>query len=596
MNPGEDEEQPPFVEVEYLGEGTFTVDLEKLAEGGQASVYRGKEISDTRRDVAVKIVECDLSDLNRGSPSIITKFQSEVRIWNQFSTSSYVVRLFYTFRYRVRSTDKIFLCFVMEFAELGDLKKNLAEKATFAGRRKDLYAFLRQIASAIKEGHDKDITHGDIKPRNVLLFKGDGRIIPKVMDFGLGVSTSDDVTKFGGTPEYLAPERFGSDTVEGNYIPPRNIEEAKQSDVYSLGVMFFEIISGERPHRVHRLIDREKWNAYRKLHSEGNVDFDRLSPLAGEDLADLVKAMMSVRNARPPLHEIVRRLERLVQDSRTIIAREQECPIAIRAYRWNPGVHRILGARLYYYFIKGRSPDGDPKWFKNHLEDVGIRSFSFYNILGGYDYVLRLWVKSNYAEEVDKLVATFKSQQKTDFLKFAVSSPSPFGFNDDPEPLPFVDEVGLLSAIETSADRSDRENEFTRLKAQQLVGSRLSDYSPESIRFFLTVFVAGSINDAMLRMYATEILKRLVKHTAAEQTSVYIGSGAFHLLIKFRLRRFQDFRRIFEVFKETCDYVRVGDSVLNSQTFVELDESGIFESDDGSIINDLVRRLETEDE
>jgi len=257
MNSDETEEQPPFIDVEVIGESAFVLGR-KLAEGGQASVYLAQEISDTRREVAVKIIECGKDDLHKGNPSILARFQSEVRTWNQFSTSSYVVKLFYTYRYRARSDGKMFFCFVMEYAQLGDLSKNLSKCALFCNRRKDLFAFLRYIALAIKEGHDKDITHGDIKPHNVLLFKSDGRIIPKVMDFGLGISTSDDVTKFGGTPEYLAPERFGSGGVEGDYLPPKNIEEAKCSDIYSLGVLFFEIIACERPHQAPRdLMDRE---------------------------------------------------------------------------------------------------------------------------------------------------------------------------------------------------------------------------------------------------------------------------------------------------------------------------------------------------
>lgn len=589
--------EPPFIDVEKVGEGLFELTFPKLGEGGQASVYRAKEISDTRREVAVKVVECKMSDLNKGSPSILAKFQSEARTWHQFSTSSYVVKLFYTYRYRIQRADTVFLCFVMELAELGDLSKNLKQKCSFIARKKDLFGFLKQIASAIKEGHDKDITHGDIKPHNVLLFKSDGRIIPKVMDFGLGISTSEDVTKYGGTPEYLAPERFGHGGLEGDYKKPENIDEAKLSDIYSLGVLFFEIILGERPYQASRdLSDRERWREYARLHAGGKADFDRLIPSGGEDLADLVKKMMAVSansNHRPSLREIILKLERMVQDSRTLTAREQECPVAIRTYRWNPAVHKILESRLYYYFIKGRSPDGDPIWFKNSLMDAKIRFFSFYNILGGFDYVLRLWVKSAYAEEVDKIVAGFKSQQRTEYLKFAVTVPGPFGYNEA-VPLPFKDEDSLLAEIESCSSAKDKNQEFESLKARKLVASRLADYPPESIRFFLTVSVSGtSVNEAVLRMYAGEIRKHLEQpQTKAEQTSVYIGSGGFQLLVKFRLQRFQDFREIFEVFKKTCEYIRVGDSVLNSQTFVELDERGVFESDDGSIVSDLVKRLD----
>jgi serine/threonine protein kinase len=589
----EEDDQPPFIEVDVIGKGAFELGG-KLGEGGQASVYLARELSDTRRPVAVKVVECRMADLHKGSPSVIKRFQSEVRTWNQFASSSYVVKLFYTFRYRAR--DVAFFCFVMEYAELGDLSKNLQNRSLFSPRRKDLLVFLRHLALAIKEGHNKDITHGDIKPHNVLLFKGDGKIIPKVMDFGLGISTSEDVTKFGGTPEYLAPERFGPGDGEGEFVIPENVEDAKLSDVYSLGVLFFEIVSGQRPYQAPREGgDKARWAKYRDLHASGRADFDLLAPNGGADLVDLVRRMMAVDPTnRPSLVEVIRRFDRMVQDASTMTAREQECPVGLRTYRWNPEVHRTLESRLYYYFVKGRTPEGDPKWFKNHLEDAGIRFFSFYNILGGYDYVLRLWARSNKAEEVDRIVSMFKSHQRTDFLKFAVSSPSPFGFDGEIEPLPYQDETSLLAAIESCSD-SDKEKEFANLKAKRFVGSRLSEYPSDSIRFFLTISVAGSINGALLRMYSSEILKQLIKRTSAKQTSVYIGTGAFQLLLKFRLMRFQDFRHIFGVFRETCEYVRVGDSVLNSQTFVELDERGLFESDDGSIVNDLVRRIEPDE-
>src|ERR1039457_7179324 len=124
MNLDETDEQPPFIDVDVIGEGAFVLGR-KLAEGGQASVYLAQEISDTGREVAVKIVECRMDDLHKGKPSILAKFQSEVRTWNQFATSSYVVKLFYTYRYRARSGDRAFFCFVMEYAQLGDLSRNL---------------------------------------------------------------------------------------------------------------------------------------------------------------------------------------------------------------------------------------------------------------------------------------------------------------------------------------------------------------------------------------------------------------------------------------------------------------------------------------
>ena len=584
-----------FVEVDFAGEGFVEPLITKIGEGGNASVFRSVEVLDTKRTVAVKLVDCSPEDLHKGTPSLLERFKDEIKTWNEFATSRHVVRLFYPFRHKTRPpNERCFLGIVMEHADLGDLSKNLNNRDLFARRRRDLYSFLRRIALAIKEGHDKDITHGDIKPHNVLLFKSDGSISPKVMDFGMGLSASLDITKYGGTPEYLAPERFGSGW---EYVRPQTIQEGKQPDVYSLGVLFFEIITGARPYQADRgLSDQERWRKYRNLHEAGTADFAQIEKAAGIDLESLVRRMMSIkptdvdaRPLRPILNEIVFRLERMVQDSRTIEAREQECPIAIRKYRWNPEVHRQLGSRLHYYLIKGRSPDGDPKWFRNHLEEKGLRAFSFYRILGGFDYILRIWVKANDAEQVDGIIEMFKTQHGTDYLQFSVEHAEPcYGVRD----LTYVDEAAILGAIEESANEKDRKAELKSFVDRGLVGGLLDDCLPESILFFLTIHVSGSPNEALLEMYAFHIKRRLATETAAKDISIYRGGGSFHLLAKFRLKKFQEFRALYEAFPNACNYVRQGDSSITSQTYVELDERGVIESDDGSIVGDLVHRLD----
>ena len=581
-----------FIEVERVGAELFEPLIAKIGEGGNASVWRTVELGDTKRIVAVKLVQCRPVELEQGDPSLLERFKDEVKTWNEFATSRHVVRLFYTFRHRTPPPNEVcFLGFVMEHADLGDLSKNLHNRVLFARRRRDMYSFLRRIALAIKEGHDKDITHGDIKPHNVLLFKSDGAISPKVMDFGMGISASFDVTKYGGTPEYLAPERFG---FGWEFERPKTVEEGKKSDVYSLGVLFYEIITGQRPYQTDRnLTDQDRWRKYRELHGSENADYAIAEQAGGADLAALVRRMMAVKAmGRPPISEIVVRLERMVQDARTLIAREQECPIAIRTYRWNPDAHRKLGCRLHYYFIKGRSPAGDPKWFRNHLEEKGLRAYSFYRILGGFDYILRIWVKSNDAEQVDGVVETFKLQHRTDFMKFSVTHVDPCYPAAD---INAQDESGLLATIEKCANQKNRDLELEALLGKGLVGGRLIDYLPDSVRFFLTINVTGAVNEAMLRMYADEIKRKLANETNAKEVSLYRGSGHFQLLAKFRLQRFQDFRSLYETFQSACEYVRVGDSVINAQTYVELDEQGVVESDDGSIVGDLVHRIDGEE-
>ena len=66
--------------------------------------------------------------------------------------------------------------------------------------------------------------------------------------------------------------------------------------------------------------------------------------------------------------------------------------------------------------------------------------------------------------------------------------------------------------------------------------------------------------------------------------SLYQGEGDFNLLIKFRLKKFEDLRQVYDVFLATSAAVRLGDTPLTSQTYVEMDRTGFIESDDGSII------------
>ncbi len=111
--------------------------------------------------------------------------------------------------------------------------------------RQRLELFL-PVCEAIQHSHQKGIIHRDIKPSNVLVAMYDDRAIPKVIDFGVAKATGhalndwDVVTGFGalvGTPEYMSPEQAGFN----------NLDIDTRTDVYSLGVLLYELLSGHTP-------------------------------------------------------------------------------------------------------------------------------------------------------------------------------------------------------------------------------------------------------------------------------------------------------------------------------------------------------------
>lgn len=123
----------------------------------------------------------------------------------------------------------------MEFLNGENLQKYCG-KGSLLPLRKVLY-ILAQTASALDYAHAQGVIHRDIKPANIMLLK-DGKV--KVTDFGIAKAVSDSKTKSGivlGTPNYMSPEQINGQTIDG------------RSDIFSLGVVFFELLAGQLPFR-----------------------------------------------------------------------------------------------------------------------------------------------------------------------------------------------------------------------------------------------------------------------------------------------------------------------------------------------------------
>jgi len=122
------------------------------------------------------------------------------------------------------------------------------------------------------------------------------------------------------------------------------------------------------------------------------------------------------------------------------------------------------------------------------------------------DYILRLWAKPTYSDRIDAVVELFKKQQGTDSLKFSVNYPEPhFSVKE----LKLPDEDALIDAISQCANPKDKSKECDALLEHGLIGGKLMDYDINSTHFFLAISVGGTVNDAMLKMYAGEMKRHL---------------------------------------------------------------------------------------
>ena len=233
--------------------------IEKIGSGGMAVVYRGKD-KKLDRYVTVKV----LRDEYVTDDEFIERFQSEARSAARLSHPN-IVRV-----YDVGQDDDIHYI-VMEYIHGDTLKKAIKEKAPF-DTRSTINVSL-QIASALSRAHKSHIIHRDIKPQNILVGT-DG--VVKVTDFGIAraatASTMTTTANAAGSVHYFSPEQ-----ARGGYVD-------EKSDIYSLGITMFEMITGMLPFQGSNSV-----SIALKHIGEGLPDIRQYNPNCNPSLEGIIK-------------------------------------------------------------------------------------------------------------------------------------------------------------------------------------------------------------------------------------------------------------------------------------------------------------------
>lgn len=196
--------------------------VKHIGQGGMADVYVAVDTL-LNREVAVKVLRGELSN----DPVALLRFQREANASTALSHPN-IVDIYDV------GEENGYHYIVMEYVRGKDLKQLIAQRGALC--KEEAVAIMKQLVSAVAEAHRRNIIHRDIKPQNVLI-KDDGTL--KVVDFGIALAQdalqltqSDSVM---GSVHYLAPE------------VARGEAATRQSDIYSLGIVFYELLSGEVP-------------------------------------------------------------------------------------------------------------------------------------------------------------------------------------------------------------------------------------------------------------------------------------------------------------------------------------------------------------
>jgi serine/threonine protein kinase/Tfp pilus assembly protein PilF len=253
--------------------------LEEIGEGGMGTVWLAEQTQPVRRKVAIKLIKAGMD-----SRQVIARFEAERQALAVMDHPNVAKVL----DGGLSESGRPF--FVMEYVKGVPITHYCDATRLSVPERLELFA---QVCQAVQHAHHKGIIHRDLKPSNILVAPYDDRPVPKIIDFGLAKAMHQSLTDKTlhtahetvlGTPLYMSPEQ----------AQLNNLDIDTRSDVYSLGVLLYELLTGTTPVERKRF-KQAAWDEIRRIIREEEPP----RPSARLSSTDTLASLAACRQSEP---------------------------------------------------------------------------------------------------------------------------------------------------------------------------------------------------------------------------------------------------------------------------------------------------------
>jgi len=270
-DPNATREAPPIPDMTGTEIGRYKL-LEKVGEGGMATVYMAEQRHPICRRVALKIIK-----LGMDTKQVIARFEAERQALALMDHPNIATVL------DAGATETGRPYFVMELVRGLPITKFCDANNLTTRERLELFV---SVCHAVQHAHQRGIIHRDLKPSNVLVTLHDGKPVPKVIDFGIAKALNQRLTEktiftrysqMIGTPEYMSPEQ----------AEMSGLDVDTRTDVFSLGVLLYELLTGTTPFDSEYLLSRGYGEMQRIIREEEPTRPSTKVSTLGEALTDV---------------------------------------------------------------------------------------------------------------------------------------------------------------------------------------------------------------------------------------------------------------------------------------------------------------------